>query len=74
MQKRSSRNLLCQWRDVPGADHCVIGTGHGDACTAKSIDESSGGIVDASVFIEGECIFGKREESCRYRAAGHCKQ
>ena len=44
--KKKQQDLLCQWRDVPGADHCIIGTGHGYACTAKSIDESSGGIVD----------------------------
>ena len=61
MQERNSRNLLCQWCDVPGADHCIIGTGHGYACTAKSIDESSGGIVDASVFIQVSTFEGREK-------------
>ena len=55
-KKRSSRNLLCQWRDVPGADHSVIGTGCGYACTAQGTDRQAGGIVAAPVFIAGEYL------------------
>ena len=74
MQKRNSRDLLCLWCDVSGADHCIIGTGHGYACTAKSIDESTERNSDETVSVRSQCICREGEESCRYRAAGHCKR